>query len=370
MTETDQPTPQPRPQQPSAPPPPQAQAAPPHHHGGDGGRRGGTGFIGGASKVIGLLGTLLVIFVLGLYAGIIIVNQQSGPAVSTYEEGEGARKVAIIPIEGAIGSDTVEFIHSVAQEIKRRNESRQEIGAIVLRVDSPGGGASASDEALHLLGKLKEETGLPIVASYGAYAASGGYYVSCHADRIFAQPTTITASIGVIAPFATFEGLLEKLGVTPEVIVAPGSPEKGTANNILRSWTEKDRDKIRQLLEATHERFVEVVTAGRNDAMTEQQIREVADGRVLTADKALEEKLIDEIGYLDAAIDYAVAQGDFDHEDPPVIKFRPRSGLGSLIGLAASAESGGAGTGRIDAESLRRWIDELSVPRLMYMVRM
>src|SRR5690606_2688533 len=106
--------------------------------------------------------------------------------------------------------------------------------ALILRIDSGGGTVGASDRIWNELARFRQETEIPIVASFGSIAASGGYYIAAGADHIIAEPTCITGSIGVMANVMTFDRLLDKVGVTPEVLVAQGSPEKDVANNVFR----------------------------------------------------------------------------------------------------------------------------------------
>jgi len=284
--------------------------------------------------LIVVIGALAMGTVAGYYAAMVAAfSGGGGVGTQSYRSGEGEKRIAIIPIEGVITDATAEFAREAVQSILEKNR----------------------------------EAELPIVASYGGVAASGGYYASCMADRIFAQPTTITASIGVVAPVVTVEELLKKIGVTPEVIVAPGSPEKGTGNNILRSWTEQDREKVRDVVQHMQDRFVQAVIEGRQDAMTEQEVRKAADGASLTADQALQKKLIDEIGYIEDALDHARELGDFEVEQPPVVTYRSRGGLGNLIGVSMNAgDADGEMRMEVDPRQLRQWLESMRVPRMMY----
>ncbi|MEX0742661.1 MAG: signal peptide peptidase SppA, partial [Phycisphaeraceae bacterium] len=231
---------------------------------------------------------------------------------------------------------------------------------------SPGGAVPASDEILFAINRLRTERNLPVVASYGDVAASGGYYVSCQADRIFAQPTSITGSIGVIAPAFTVEKLLEKIGVQPEIVTSSLANEKDLGTP-LRAWTEEDRERIQGILNSIQEQFISVIVEGRKDVLSADEVRSLATGAIFTAQDALDARLVDEIGYIGSAIDHAVSLGDFELEDPPAVLYQPRAGLGALLTAQARTQTSAPTPDRIDASTIRQWANELSVPKLMYM---
>lgn len=359
MNEQNQP-PQPPQSGHQTPPPPPPGHQPPPYYGPPPQQRSSA--VGSLTRLGGLLSLGLIVFIAGFYVALFAIGRDAGPSSSVYRDGEGNQKVAIIPVNGMIDNYTSQFVHRVVEDIL----DREDIGAVVLRVQSPGGGATASDEILHAVNRLSEEAGLPVVASYGDYAASGGYYVSCQAERIFAQPTTVTGSIGVISPSFTVEELLDKIGVTPEIITSSVATEKDLATP-LRSWTEEDRENMRRLLDSIQEQFVKVVAEGRADWLDEDGVRELATGRIFTADEAVESQLVDEIGYLDDAIGYAVGRGEFEQEEPPAVMYRPATGLAGLFSAQARARTSAPTPMRIDAETIRQWAHELSVPRMMFL---
>lgn len=351
------------------PPPPHAPAqqqqqpgAPPPHYGPPPAERSG-GTVGTLTRLGGLLTLALLVFLGGFYVALFVVGRDPGPARSVYKAGEGRQKVAIIPISGMIDNYTSRFVHRVVEAILEDDEIR----AVVLRVESPGGGATASDEILHSINRLRNEGELPVIASYGDYAASGGYYVSCQTERIFAQPTSVTGSIGVIAGTLTVEDLLQKLGIEPEIITSSLATEKDFATP-LRSWTEEDRENMRRLLDSIQEQFIRVIVEGRAEVLDEDEVRELATGRVFTAQEAYEANLIDELGYISDAINHAVELGDFAVDDPPTVIYRPRAGLAGLLGVQTTEiETSRPTPARLDSSTIRQWADELSIPRLMYL---
>lgn len=202
--------------------------------------------------------------------------------------------LAIIQIRGGIFE-----ADSVLQEIDQYRKNNH-VRAIVVRVDSPGGGVGASQEIFRALKQAREDNGKLIVVSMAGVAASGGYYVSCAADRIFAMPGTITGSIGVIATFPNMEGLNEKIGLRWNVLKTGAFKDSGSAT---RPMTEEDRAVMEELLFSAYDQFVNDIADRRS--MDVDHVKELADGRVYTGQQALEHGLIDEEGSLLDAIEYA-----------------------------------------------------------------
>lgn len=309
------------------------------------------------SKVVtGLVSSLLILsLVANLYLGAYFVASISGPTESVYTAGDKNQRIVIIPVKGMIGDETAAFIHSALRSLKDNAPK-----AIVLRIDSPGGGVSASDRIWHELKKFKEQTGIPIVASYGSIAASGGYYISAMADHIMVEPTTLTGSIGVIAQAFTIEALMGKIGVTPETVVSTGSTDKDILNS-FRNWTEADRTELRKILDEAYERFVTIVDEGRK-TLDIDEVRKLATGKPYTAREALSNKLADSEGYLDAAIEQARTLAGVS-EDAQVTVLSPPKSIGLLGVLGKSADPASS---QITAEQLRGAISEMVMPRLEY----
>ena len=181
-----------------------------------------------------------------------------------------------------------------------------DVKAVVLRVNSPGGSAYASEQIWHSIMKLKEKK--PVVVSMGGYAASGGYYISCPADYIFAEPTTITGSIGIFGMFPDFSGLLtEKLGIKFDEVKTNKFSAFGTMS---RPFNAEEMALLEQYIGRGYELFRKRVADGRKQ--TTEQIEEIAQGRVWLAKDALKIKLVDEIGSLDKAIQKAAKLAKLD----------------------------------------------------------
>jgi protease-4 len=325
------------------------------------------GILAGFTKLGGVISIASLVFIAGFYVAIFSLTRGDHLTASHYQKGKGPDRIAIIPVNGTISGATHEFIREAVEAVL----DDKSIKAVVLRVQSPGGGATASDQILHEINRLRSERHLPIVASYGDYAASGGYYVSCQADIIFAEPTTTTGSIGVLAEVPTLQTLLEqKLGVKFEVLSAKGSPEKTTANDLFRDWNEKDRATMQKLLDSMYTQFAGVVAEGRKGKISTEQLPNIANGAIYTAAEAKANGLVDEIGYLDAAIATAAKLGKIAEANPPVVIFERPRGFLSMVGLSGSLQpGGGAGlAGMLDPNAARAWIDDFAVPRTMYML--
>ncbi|NDJ52608.1 MAG: signal peptide peptidase SppA [Chloroflexi bacterium] len=258
--------------------------------------------------------------------GFFVLLVAAAPAAGSAPAGPVALtpSVGIIRVQGAIvggnAFGTVSGAETIVDLIERANEDNN-IRAIVLRVDSPGGGVVASDEIYHALTQFDK----PIVVSMGTTAASGGYYISAPADVIYAAPGTLTGSLGVISQFITAEELLDELGVEVTVITAGEVKDFGSINESL---TEEEIAFWETILEETHERFITIVADGRG--MTYEEAEVLADGRIFTGEQALEVGLVDEIGYIDDAIARAGELAGLG-SDPNTIELIPELDFASLL---------------------------------------
>ncbi len=210
-------------------------------------------------------------------------------------------KIALIRLEGVI-SEEGQFTLSPAitpervSELLERAAEDEKIKAVVLRINSPGGSAAASWEIARMIKDFQK----PIVVSMGDTATSGGLYISVYADKIIANPNTITGSIGVLSEVFIVEGLLEKLGIEAEVIKS-GEHKDMIAG--LRPLTPKEREILQRICDELHEEFVRAVAEGRK--MEEEEVRRIATGEIFTGRRALELGLVDELGGLEEAIEAA-----------------------------------------------------------------
>jgi len=234
-------------------------------------------------------------------------------------------KVALVEITGPIYSS-----RGVISEIHRYKEDNS-VKAIVLRIDSPGGIVAPAQEIYRELTKIDKE----IVTSMGSIATSGGYYIACASDWIFANPGTLTGSIGVIMRFTTLEELFKRFGIEREVIKSGSYKDAGSA---YRKLTPEEKKLFQETIDDVHSQFIDAVFEGRkHKKLTREQIKEIADGRVMSGKQAMEKKLIDQLGGLDDAIEYAGKIAGIEGK-PRVIKKRiRRSLLERLIGEADQA---------------------------------
>ncbi len=221
--------------------------------------------------------------------------------------GEGEDKVLLIDISGMLTTGKSSGIleePSLPARIKEeltKAEKDEHVKAIVLRINTPGGSVTASDLVYHELKVFKKKRSVPVIASIMDLGTSGGYYIAMAADHIFAHPSTITGSIGVIMVTMNAEGLLEKVGVQPAAIVS--GPKKAMGSP-FRPMNDEERAIFQGAIDHLYEQFLAVVEEGR-PGLSKEHIRTLADGRIFTADIARDQGLVDNIGYLDEALDLA-----------------------------------------------------------------
>jgi len=231
----------------------------------------------------------------------------------------GGERVAVIRVEGVI-TDSRETIEEL-----RRFRDNPSIKAVVLRIDSPGGGVVPSQEIHTEVLKARKDGRLKVVASMGNLAASGGYYIAAATDKIVANPGTLTGSIGVIMELANVQGLLEKVGV--QSVVIKSGRYKDLASP-FRAMSKEDRALLQRVLDDVHDQFIQAVAAGR--ALKVEEVRPLADGRIFTGRQARTAKLVDELGDLQDAIKLAARLVGIEGE-PRVVEPRKRFSLRDLL---------------------------------------
>ena len=214
-------------------------------------------------------------------------------------------KVGVLEVKGVIAN-----VQPTIEELAkfRRDGS---VKAVVVRIESPGGGVSPSQELYQEIRRTVREK--PVVVSMGSVAASGGYYIACAAQKIYANPGTITGSIGVILQFTNFEELLRKIGFRMEVVKS--GPYKDVGNP-GREMTAEEKAYLQEMVDNVHQQFVRDVARGRR--MKVEKVREVADGRIFTGEQAMELGLVDELGNLKDAINAAAKMAAIEGE-PKVV---------------------------------------------------
>ncbi len=231
----------------------------------------------------------LLYFLLGL-AALGVLSSVLGRYLSGGGLDDGTETIAMVEVTGTI-MDSKEIVRQLSHY--RRDD---DIKAIILRIDSPGGAVAPSqeiyDEVLRVRADHKK-----IYASMGSLAASGGYYIAAATDRIFANPGTLTGSIGVIMAFSNAEQLMKKIGLEPEVIKSGKYKDVGSP---IRKMKPYERKYLQKVVNDVHQQFIEAVAKGRN--MSTREARKLADGRVFTGRQALKLKLVDELGGLEDVI--------------------------------------------------------------------
>lgn len=262
-----------------------------------------------------------VFFILCLIALGLTVSGNRPPSFSF-----SGNQVAVIDLEGII-LDSKEFESQL-----RLYGRRGGVKAVVLRLNSPGGGVAASQEIYQAIKRFRSETKKKVVASMATVAASGGYYIACAADKIYANPGSITGSIGVIAEWYNYGELLEWAKL--ESIVFK-SGELKDAGSPTRPLTQAERVYFQNLINAMHDQFVAAVAASRK--MDEEAVRKLADGRVYTGQEALENGLVDTLGTLQDAIGEAARMAGIEGE-PGIVK-PPRKTISLLDILLGDARS-------------------------------
>lgn len=255
--------------------------------------------------------------VLIFFAVVIVITAVVSVMMTFTQKIQIGEKVALVRIEGVI-LDSKDII----EELKEYSEDAS-VKAIVLRVDSPGGGVAPSQEIYDEIKKLREKK--KVVVSMGSVAASGGYYISSPADIIVANAGTLTGSIGVIMEIPNVEGLMDKIGLKTEVIKS--GKHKDIAS-IFKSMTAEERDILQSVLDDVHDQFIQAVAEARE--MEVEDVRELADGRIFTGRMAREVGLVDELGNLEVAIGLAGKLGGITGE-PRVVYEKEKLSIFDLI---------------------------------------
>jgi protease-4 len=228
-------------------------------------------------------------------------------------------RIALVRIEGIILDS-----QTTVGDLKRFGENPS-IKAIVLRIDSPGGGVVPSQELYDAVQRVRNKSNKAVIASMGTVAASGGYYIAAATDRILANPGTLTGSIGVIMEMANIEGLLKKIGVEGVVVKTGRYKDVGSP---LRKMSDEEQALLQSVMDDVHKQFIEAVAAGRSLEVAD--VRALADGRIFTGRQAKDVKLVDELGNLEDAIQLAAEIAGIEGE-PKVVEPRRRFSVRELL---------------------------------------
>ncbi len=275
-----------------------------------------------------LLTLMSILFLAGCTCFSIPLMQREGKLEETVVSGKGKDKILLVDISGVISSkeqgrglfgERASMVSRVREELEKASKDER-VRGVIMRLNTPGGTITASDIIYQEIKRFKRERKLPVVACMMELATSGGYYVATAADTIVAHPTTVTGSLGAIAIKFNAEGLMEKIGVEDETIMAG---DKKDLFSPLRPLTEEERVIIQDMLNEFHQRFISLIAENRK-TLSLEQVKPLADGRVYTADQALKNGLVDEVGYLDDVIE--MVKGKAGLEKAKVVMYhRPYS---------------------------------------------
>jgi protease-4 len=255
--------------------------------------------------LIGLIviGVIMVVFI-GAILLLTLMFRRESPSFAMGD------KVGVVEISGVI-SDSREVIRGIRYFVDDGG-----VKAIVLRVDSPGGGVGASQEIYQEVVKAKKVK--RVVASFGGVAASGGYYVACGADKIVANPGTITGSIGVVMQFANLEELLKKIGYKGYVIKSGTHKDIGSP---FREMSPEEKELLQEVIDTVHQQFIKAVADGRK--LPIEKVTVIADGRIFAGEQALNLGLVDQLGNLEDTIELAAKMAGIKGK-PAVVYTRKR----------------------------------------------
>jgi len=245
------------------------------------------------------------IVIIVIVAAAIIIGLAIGFGMKSMSYGGN---IGVVEIENVITSSK-----HVVRDLKKFGEDPS-IKAVLIRVDSPGGGVAASQEIYEQVKKVKAKK--KVVVSMGAVAASGGYYVSLPADIIVANPGTITGSIGVIMEFPVFKDLLDKIGIEFEVIKSREHKDIGSP---FRKMSKKEKGLLRDVVMDVYEQFVEATAQARD--LSKDSVLKFADGRILTGRQAKEAGLVDTLGSFEDAVEIT---GDLVGIKKPLLIYPPK----------------------------------------------
>ena len=280
------------------------------------------------------------------------------------EKGDFTNRIAHLTVDGVIQDvgepsiwETVDYNHKLFMEQLDAVLEDNTVKAVLLSVNTPGGGVIESEEIYQKLLKIKEEKQIPIYVSMGSMAASGGYYISAPADKIFAQRETITGSIGVIMQSINYGKLAEKVGVEFETIKS--GKHKDMFGGV-RPSTEEELAMLQEMIDESYEHFVDIIEKGRN--LSEADVKKVADGRVLGGTQAIKAGLVDEIGNEEATIN--ALRADFGLEEAELFEYTIDTGnWASLLGV----KIGSLFSPSAETQLLSKVISSTNSPRMMYL---
>ena len=280
---------------------------------------------------------------------------------STVLEGNATERVAIIPVNGVIMTEASQQF----ERFIRIAEQDKNVKAVVLEIDSPGGTVTASDE-IHqrILRFKKNRPNVQVVATMGSLAASGGYYIACAADYVFAQPTTMTGNIGVLFPRYNVSRLADKWGIEETTLESTGANFKN-AGSMFKPEDPEDLKYFQDIIDKSFVQFKTIVQNGRGKKLT-QPLDQIANGKIYLGPDALALGLIDKIGYLEDAYLHAAS----GLKKPQVVRYQnPPSLLEALSAKSNVGAIGASANGSVNVQLDWQKLQELTTPRMLYLWR-
>ncbi len=333
-------------------------------------KRGRLGFwISTSSAIFFFLISLVLLFtLLGILIirGAILPHTEEEKAIELVEvviEGTGTDKITIIPVKGIITAqpskklfyETPSVVISVKKQLERARGDN-DVKAVILEIDSPGGGITASDIIYKEILDFKEKTNKKIIVSMQDIAASGAYYISAHADKIMSHPTTVTGSIGVIMPLINISNLVGKYGIEDTSIKSGDMKDIGSP---LKKMSNEEREVLHNIVDEMYTRFLKIISEGRN--MKIEDVRKLADGRIYTGRQALDNGLVDQLGYIEDAI--TVAKEMAGLKEAKIIKYKKTFTLAEIFSGTMNNLFGD----RIINIGINASVTEDDFPRFMYL---
>ena len=279
-------------------------------------------------------------------------HHHGGPRLDevVVEDHKGSDKIAVVPIEGIITSHSGDrgghnMVDIVKAQLKRADED-DDVKAVILRVDSPGGEVLASDDIANAIRKFQEDSSKPVIVSMGSLAASGGYYVSAPCEWIVANELTITGSIGVIMHGYNYRGLMDKIGLRPDVYKSGKFKDMLSGDRLQAEIPPEERAMVQKLIDETYSKFKDVVGEGRKAAHDMNKDgrplvsdwASYADGRVFSGKEAKELGFVDELGGFDVAVSRAEKIANIKGS-ASIIEYRQRVDFADLFGILGKSEA-------------------------------
>ena len=302
----------------------------------------------------------------GFFSGFSEVFEATGETFTEeiMEDGDEFNKIAVLSVEGTIQDlgdsssllGTSGYNHRSFLEQLDYAAWSEEVAGIVVRVNSPGGGVVESAEIYNKIKEIQEEANKPVYISMGGTAASGGYYISAPAEKIYATPETLTGSLGVIMQSINYSELAENIGI--ETVTIKSGPYKDIMSGD-REMTAEERKILQDMIDNSYSQFVKIIAEGRG--MSEAEVRKIADGRVYDGKQAKELGLVDEYGYLDDVT--TAMKEDLGIEDAMVVEYVHYAGFDSLFSVTAQKVLGK----EVELTNILRSVTQSNSPRLMYL---